>query len=611
MGTEVKVTVKAEGKNDALTGTAIKGLMLYQDLFNHHWFQLTVPYNDLENKSGSFLHTAHQDWCGKTLAITVDYSGFSVFSVKGAGNAELTGSSDFQFKGIVTDVEIGTTGDYTGMFIIKGYSPTFLLEDAMLRRTFVDKTIQEIFEKVLKDYRSDLLDYVIKPKNNDKVAYAVQYKETNYQFLQRIAMEYAQWLYYDGIQFKLAAPPEETILLQIDGNQNSFNMKVSLRPILQRLFEYNSESHQHYKSDSKGKEVKGSGQNKYHKFAIEESEKLFKNASYVQAEMKIKNGKELDDEAILLKENMSANLVTFDGRSQDPNLKIGTIINVSGTALGTDSQSATDFGVYRIISITHHIDQQQKYSNSFVAIPHTLETPPGNPHVHSAMGQPELAKVIDNQDEKKLGRVRVEYYWPNDDKKEKESCWMRVSTPYSGNGKGVLTVPEINDQVLVGYQGGLAERPVILGSLQHKKEGRNYTFANNHIKGISTKAGQKVTVNEKANTVVISNSNSKGDFITVDFANNAVNITSGSEINLASKTININGGTINISAGKDKNGGGGDINIDAKKVLNTTVVGHSMTMDGDANNITLTSGDTLDISGGSKATLTSGDTQIF
>lgn len=608
MGTEVKVTVKGEGKADPLTGNAIKGLILYQDLFNHHWFQLTIPYNDLENNTGSFLHTAHEDWCGKTVAISIDYSGFAQYSVKGKGSLQMEGSSDFQFKGIVTDVQVGTAGDYTGVFIIKGYSPTFLMEDAMLRRTFQDTTIQEVFEKVLKDYNGDLV-VSIAPKVNEKISYAVQYKETNYQFLQRIAMEYAQWLYYDGVTFKLEAPPEEITPLLVDGNQNSFNMNVSIRPVLNRMFEYNSETHKHYKSDSKGKEVKGSGQNKYHSFCVKKAESTFKNASFVHAEMKINSNKELDDESLLLKENAAASLVVVDGKSEDPNLKIGSIIDIKGKALGSETEAATDFGVYRIITITHSVDMGRKYSNSFTAIPHTLETPPANPNVRSATAQPELAKVIKNQDEKKLGRVMVEFFWPNDDKKEKESCWMRVSTPYSGNGKGVLTVPEIDDQVLVGYQGDLAERPVVLGSLQHKKEGRKYTFPDNHIKGISTKAGHKVTVDEKANTVTISNSKSKGDFITVNFADNSVNITSGNTITLTSNTITMNAGTINMTAKKGK-GGGGDISINADKIMKTEVAGHSMTMDAETNDLNITSGDTFMMTGKSKLQVESNDTDI-
>jgi uncharacterized protein involved in type VI secretion and phage assembly len=431
--------------------------------------------------------------------------------------------------------------------------------------------------------------------------------ETNYTFLQRLAMEYGQWLYYDGVKLNLKTPPQEKMGLRIDGVQNSFSMNVALRPIQHRVFEYNSETHQHFKADSKGKEVSGANANPYLQFAINESESLFPQASYVNGEMKIKTQSEIDDEAKLLKENAVASLVRFSGKSHDPNLKIGGIIDVKGRALGSEADQQTDFGVYRIINLTHHIDAMQRYSNSFEAVPHTLETPPVNPNVRSAFGQPELAIVTNNQDEKKLGRVKVEFFWPNDDKKEKESCWMRVSTPYSGNGKGVLTVPEVGDQVLVGYHRNLAERPVVLGSLQHKKGGKNYTFANNHIKGISTKGGQKVTVNEKANTVTISNSNSKGDFITVDFANNTVNITSGAKITLNSNTIDMNAATINMNAGdinvmasQNEEGGGGNIKISAQTKMD---IENTPELNNSAEKITTSAAGTI--------YMTSPDTQIF
>jgi hypothetical protein len=116
-------------------------------------------------------------------------------------------------------------------------------------------------------------------------------------------------------------------------------------------------------------------------------------------------------------------------------------------------------------------------------------------------------------------------------------------------------------------------------------------------------------VNEQANTVTISNSNSKGDFITVDFANNAVNITSGSAITLTSNTITMNAGTISMTAKKGK-GGGGDISINADKIMETKVAGHSMTMDAETNDLNITSADTFMMAGKSKLQVESNDTDI-
>ena len=72
--------------------------------------------------------------------------------------------------------------------------------------------------------------------------------------------------------------------------------------------------------------------------------------------------------------------------------------------------------------------------------------------------------MIDLADPRGLGRVRVRYYWSVTAAADAESGWLRVSTPYSGDGKGQLFTPEKGSQVLVGYEQGQAERPVVLGN---------------------------------------------------------------------------------------------------------------------------------------------------
>ena len=61
-----------------------------------------------------------------------------------------------------------------------------------------------------------------------------------------------------------------------------------------------------------------------------------------------------------------------------------------------------------------------------------------------------LAEVIDGADPQHLGRIRVRYYWPVKSPADAETGWVRVSTPYSGTGKGQLFTPEVGSQVLVG-----------------------------------------------------------------------------------------------------------------------------------------------------------------
>lgn len=189
-----------------------------------------------------------------------------------------------------------------------------------------------------------------------------------------------------------------------------------------------------------------------------------------------------------------------------------------------------------------HTVQADQYQNAFVALPDATKHPAANQAVQPPQGVPELAEVIDGADPHQLGRIRVRYYWPVAQPAEAETGWVRVSTPYSGHGKGQLFTPEVGSQVLVGYEHGLAEFPLVLGNLFHPQNPQNatYTHPQNNLKGIQTAGGNKLVMSEVAGaqTILLSNSNNKGTGILLSFkGDGSVEITTD--------------GSISLTAGKD------------------------------------------------------------
>lgn len=77
------------------------------------------------------------------------------------------------------------------------------------------------------------------------------------------------------------------------------------------------------------------------------------------------------------------------------------------------------------------------------------------------------ALVVDNEDPEKRGRVRVIFPWFDPGM---ESEWCRVSNLYAGNDYGSAFVPEVGDEVLVGFVHGDMRLPVILGGLYNGKD---------------------------------------------------------------------------------------------------------------------------------------------
>ena len=75
--------------------------------------------------------------------------------------------------------------------------------------------------------------------------------------------------------------------------------------------------------------------------------------------------------------------------------------------------------------------------------------------------------VTNNNDPDKTGKVKVKFPWLSD---EVESTWARVVQPMAGNLRGFWFIPEIDDEVLVGFELGDVRRPFVVGSLYNGQD---------------------------------------------------------------------------------------------------------------------------------------------
>ncbi len=70
-----------------------------------------------------------------------------------------------------------------------------------------------------------------------------------------------------------------------------------------------------------------------------------------------------------------------------------------------------------------------------------------------------------------FGRVRVQFPWDREGKfNEDSSCWIRVSQGWAGTGYGMMVIPRIGQEVLVGFLAGDPDQPVVVGRVFNAKE---------------------------------------------------------------------------------------------------------------------------------------------
>jgi phage protein D len=117
------------------------------------------------------------------------------------------------------------------------------------------------------------------------------------------------------------------------------------------------------------------------------------------------------------------------------------------------------------VTETHHRFLDRKYVTEFsvrgLRAGNLLEALTGSTRLQP--GQTMLVGIVsNNKDPKGWGRVRVKFPTLTE---EHESNWARVVSIGAGPNRGFDCLPEVNDEVLVGFEHGDIHRPYVIGSV--------------------------------------------------------------------------------------------------------------------------------------------------
>lgn len=99
------------------------------------------------------------------------------------------------------------------------------------------------------------------------------------------------------------------------------------------------------------------------------------------------------------------------------------------------------------------------------------------------------------------GRVRVQFHWDRvGEKNDKSSVWVRTMQPWTGKGWGMIAIPRVGQEVVVQFEDGNPDRPLVVGMLYNKDTMPPYALpANMTQSGVrtrSTKQAAETNFNE-------------------------------------------------------------------------------------------------------------------
>lgn len=171
-------------------------------------------------------------------------------------------------------------------------------------------------------------------------------------------------------------------------------------------------------------------------------------------------------------EEMHAQHQQYGGAGNARGLTCGNLFKLAGHF--RDDQNAKDL---LVVASTIHLEDDRNESNdgkgtSFschfkaMASQTAFRTPRLTPKPH--VQGPQTAIVVgpsgDEIHTDEHGRVKVHFHWDRYGKKdENDSCWIRVSHPWAGQGWGAVSIPRIGQEVIVDFLEGDPDRPIITG----------------------------------------------------------------------------------------------------------------------------------------------------
>lgn len=136
-------------------------------------------------------------------------------------------------------------------------------------------------------------------------------------------------------------------------------------------------------------------------------------------------------------------------------------------------------GPYLLTAVEHQARQSNyrsdrdaavEYTNRFVCSPAGLRYRPQRTTEKPAIAGTQTATVVGPKGEEifvdKYGRVKVQFHWDREGKMDgNSSCWIRVAQVWAGKGWGAFFWPRIGHEVVITFEDGDPDQPLIVGSV--------------------------------------------------------------------------------------------------------------------------------------------------
>jgi uncharacterized protein involved in type VI secretion and phage assembly len=409
----------------------------------------------------------------------------TTLEVKLGARDQLTTTSLFKGQVVSQEVTFGAGGVE---LMVRGYDRSHALIRARKVRTFQNQTSSDIVSKVLSEAGFN-------PQcdsTGDPHDFMAQANETDWDFIWRLAERVGfEFVVQDTTAHFRKPSADNPVDLQWPQTLRSFSPRVTATQQAQQVTLA--------AFDPKAKQAIGvtaSSPDQVARIGVERSAVAgaFDGADIHIATEPVETQSEGQAVAQALLDKLANGYIAAEGISDgNPNIRAGTCVQVSG--LGQKFS-----GLYRVAAATHILRGGATYETHFADSPaHTLLGSVGGDRSSGGGGpvfgsQLVVGLVTNNDDPGKMGRVRVQYPSLGPDA---EGAWAPIASVGAGNARGVMMLPVVGEEVLVGFEHGDTRRPYILGSLFNGSDLPGDDLTQNQDGSFAVLSDQKIVASAK------------------------------------------------------------------------------------------------------------------
>ncbi len=391
------------------------------------------------------------------------------------------------FAGILTDARwLGPRGRLWAYSLV--LRPWFwLLSLTSDCRIFKDMTPPDIIRQVFRDrgFTNRVVDLVA--RDYPTLDYCVQYRETDLNFVLRLMEEYGIYFFFAfGAGDGVAPSPHHLVMADVEAHLPLPGLRTVVysppaskeRHDMQRL-----------RSWTRGQAMVTGVFTLNDYYYEKPSADLLATAShpypFAHGDMEIYNYPGDYDEkgrgrtlATVLRDAERTRNDSYAGAGYAPTLTPGyTVTRASQDGNG----SGADDGSYLILRCSHYFGAQTyettgtsqgadggtlayfgDYELARDEVPYRMPARARRPVIAGTQSALVVGKQGEEIDVDEEGRICVQFYW---DRKKTASRRVRVAQFWAGKHRGALFLPRIGDEVLVQYEEGDPDRPLVVGSV--------------------------------------------------------------------------------------------------------------------------------------------------